>query len=589
MNRAKKILSYLKPYRRKIALLVFMMLFSTALGLAYPLFIKVLIDRVYVVGSDPRLLILVVALMFLVALLRNALSAFGSYLNTWLTVRVLFDMRFALFRKLQNIPLLHFRKTKVGDLIARLNGDIAEVQSVAMGTLLGAVGSFLTLVGSVAILMWLNLKLFLISGVLIPASFLIIRHFRDRIRNLAREIREKNADLGHFLMESLEASKFIRSHSLEKYEARKFVRKNKSFILSMLNFQVASALADGLNGIFLAVSSLIVLGYGGYMVIGGLMTVGSLVAFEVYQVRLFGPIQNLLGIYFQLQRARASVDRVFEYLEFPIETAASNGKVRLDNFEGRIEFDDVTFGYSENERVLSGLSCTIPAGKRYAIVGPSGSGKTTIVDLVLGFFKPESGKIIVDGMDLSEVSPRSLMRQTAVLTQEPILFHATIAENIAYGRGRTSKDEIVDAARKAGIHDLVQSLPTGYETVIGDRGVRLSNGERQRIAIARAFLKQPNLLILDEATSALDWITDRGVQETLSELMVGRTTIIITHRLTMVDDVDRILVLNDGKIREEGTHDQLIEKRGLYHHYFVERTPGERTHSVADETGAGLN
>lgn len=577
MTRTEKIISFLKPYRKRIALLFGMMLFSTGLALAYPLFMKVLIDRVYVVGQNPRILILVVALMFVVAIIRTTLSAFGSYLNTWVTVRILFDMRFALFQKLQRLPLLVFRKTKVGDLMARLNSDIAEVQSVAMGTLFGAVGSVLALVGSVVILMWLNLKLFLISGVLIPVAFLILRHYRDRIRGLAKEIREKNADLAHFLMESLESAKFVRAHDLEKYEARKFIRKNKSFILSMLNFQVVSAFADGLSGIFLAVSSLIVLGYGGYLVIGGVMSLGSLIAFEVYQVRLFGPIQNLLGIYFQLQRVRASVDRVFEYLEYPVESAREKGKVRLSTISGGIELNNVTFAYPDGDEVLSGLNIVVPAGKRYAIVGPSGSGKTTIVDLILGFFEPGLGSVRVDGTDLGSIETRSLTRLTAVLTQEPVLFHATIAENISYGRRKTSREEIISAAAKAGIHELVESLPSRYETVIGDKGVRLSNGERQRIAIARAFLKEPDLLILDEATSSLDWMTDRGVQESLRDLMVGRTTIIITHRLSMIDEVDRILVLEGGRIVEEGTHHKLLESEGIYYRYFNEGLPGGQT------------
>ncbi|MFQ6104197.1 MAG: ABC transporter ATP-binding protein [Candidatus Glassbacteria bacterium] len=586
MKRVSRIVSFLKPYRRRIILLIVMMLVSTALGLAYPLFIKVLIDRVYVSGQSPGILILVVAIMFLVAIFRTSLSAFGSYLNTWITVRILFDMRFSLFQKLQRLPLLIYRKTRIGDLMARLNGDIAEVQSVAMGTLLGAVGSFLTLVGSVAILVWLNPKLFLISGILIPVSFLILRHYRERIRDLAREIREKNAELGHFLVESLDAAKFIRSHDLEKYEGRKFIRKNKSFILSILNFQVASSLADGLNGVFLALSSLIVLGYGGYLVMAGMMTLGSLIAFEVYQVRLFGPIQSLLGIYFQLQRARASVDRVFEYLDHPEASRFGNGKIALGQVRGKIELVDVTFGYRNGEDILRDLSFLIPEGKRYAIVGPSGSGKTTIIDLILGFYKPASGRILVDDTDIAEISARSLIRQVSVLTQEPVLFHATVAENIAYGRRKASREEIQEAAEKAGIDELIKSFPSGYDTVIGDRGMKLSSGERQRVAIARAFLREPNLLILDEATSSLDWMTDRDVQDALRGLMLGRTTIIITHRLSMVDDVDRILTLKEGRIVEEGTHTELMDRRGVYYSYFTGGFPGGVASSATGRTDA---
>jgi ATP-binding cassette subfamily B protein len=285
---------------------------------------------------------------------------------------------------------------------------------------------------------------------------------------------------------------------------------------------------------------------------------------------------------------RASVDRVFEYLEYPTTSTGYNGKAILDHFRGRIELVNVSFGYSEEEQVLSDLSLLIPAGKRYAIVGPSGSGKTTIVDLILGFFKPDSGSILVDDTELGQISSRSLTKQTAVLTQEPILFHATIAENIAYGRRATSREEIVEAARKAGIDELVKSLPSGYETIVGDKGVRLSGGERQRIAIARAFLKEPNLLILDEATSSLDWLADRSVQEALIELMADRTTIIITHRLSMVDDVDRILVLGNGRIVEEGAHSELMDRRGFYYRYFTEGLPEGTVTSASGGTDPEL-
>jgi ABC-type bacteriocin/lantibiotic exporter with double-glycine peptidase domain len=562
-DRFTKIIAFVRPYWRKILLVFVLTMTSTLFALAYPLFMKYLIDRVFV-GGNTTMLGIVVTAMFLVAVLRYVASAVGGYVNTWVTSRVLLDMRLSLFRHLHQVPLNFFARARVGDMVARINGDIAEVQSIATGSLLTLASSLLTLVGTVGILIWLNWRLFLLSSVLIPISFYVLRHFKPRVRALARKIRDINSDIASFVVETFTGVKFIRSHALEAYVARKFLRKNREQIRQILQFQVVNAVAEGANGLLFAASSLAVLGFGGYLVMNGVMTVGGLIAFEVYQMRIFAPVQNLLSVYLRLQRGRASIDRIFEYLDVGVRVRRVKKARRLGDISGRIEFDRVHFSYLPGREVLHGVDFMLEDGKRYALVGRSGAGKTTVADLMLRLYSPTSGRVLVDGIDLEEVNLRSYIRQVAVVAQDTFILHADVIENISYGLRGVSREDIIRAARTAFVDEFVHGLPDGYETLLGERGFRLSGGQRQRIAIARSVLRSPRILILDEATSSLDWMADQWVQMALKKLMEGRMTLIITHRLNMVRDVQKIFVIEAGKIVEEGTHDGLMSRKGLY-------------------------
>jgi ATP-binding cassette subfamily B protein len=530
---------------------------STAVGLVQPYITRLLIDDA-LLPRDMHALVKVAALMVLVTIIGFVLNIISSYRYVRLSTECLFDMRLAVYRHLQNLSPRFFGNRKMGDIVSRINNDISEVQRICSDSLLSVLSNVLFLAGSIVFMVWLNWRLFLTSVALLPLGVFAVRHYQSRLTVQTRTLRERSSDLGSFLIETLLGMRLVVASGNEERERTKFRLLNSAFVQSLLSIQVLSFMASALPATVLALSTAIVFLYGGSLVIHGLLTTGQLVAFMAYHLRLLSPVQSLLGIYTNLLTGGVALGRVFELLDVPVEVQESRNPQSLAAVRGDVTFDRVKFRYSEGTPVLEEVSLHVPAGSLCAIVGPSGAGKSTIGELLLRFYDPDSGVISIDGCDLRSVKLQDLRRHVALVEQSPHLFRATVQENIAYGKPGAPLGEIRACARAAAIDDFIQSLPAGYDTIIGERGCTISAGERQRIALARALLRNPSILIMDEPTSALDPTSEAAIVRTLSETLRGRTVILMTHRLSLVEIVDLVAVLDGGSIIESGNPRKLL-------------------------------
>lgn len=538
----RRALIFVAPYRGRLALVLFISLFSTLLGLVQPYIAKLLIDEA-LLSRSVRALWFVAGGMVVAAALGFAMSILASYRYTAVSAEVLFDMRLAVYRHLQRLSPRFYARTKLGEIVSRINNDVAEVQRVAADTVLALISNLLFLIGSAAIMIWLNGRLFLLSIALVPPAILALRRYQRRLMGQVREVRERSAEIGSFLIETLMGARLVATASAEEREVGRFRGHNRGFIDALLRMQLTSYLAGAMPGTILALSTAAVFVYGGLQVIDRRMTIGGLVAFMAYHMRLLGPVQSLFGMYASLATARVSLRRVFELLDTPVEVEDAPDAEPLAQVAGEIVFDRVTFRHDRENLVLDEVSFRIPAGATCAIVGPSGAGKSSIADLMLRFYDPESGAVRLDGRDLRRVRLADLRRAVALVDQTPFLMNATVAENLAYAVPGAIREQIIAAARAAAIHDFIERLPAGYDTRLGERGLALSAGERQRLAIARALLLRPAVLVLDEPTAALDPANERMLAATLREALPDSTLILITHREALVAIAEQVIEL----------------------------------------------
>ena len=577
----RRILTYILPYWRRLTLVLALSLVSTLLGLAQPYITKLLIDEA-LLRKNMQALATVAGLMVLVTVLGFAMNIASSYRYVAVSAAVLFDMRLAVYRHLQRLSPRFYTRTKLGEIVSRLNNDISEVQRVAADTLLAAISNVIFLVGSIAIMVLLNWKLFLLSIVLIPVSIITLKHYRARLSNNVQQMRERSADIGSFLIETLMGMRLVVSSNTQEAEVGRFRKKNQSFVDALLSMQLVSFFAGALPGTVLTLSTALVFLYGGKLVIDGAMTIGALVAFMAYHMRLLAPVQNLMGLYTSVTTARVSLNRVFEILDTPIDVNEATAAVAIENVKGDIEFENVSLKYDRETVVLDAVSFKLPAGSLCAIAGPSGVGKSTVADLLLRFYDPQAGSVRLDGVDLRELRLADLRREVVMVEQTAFLFNATVAENIRYGRPDATREEIIRAAQAASIDGFIQSLPEGYETQVGERGEALSTGERQRIALARALLRDPAVLVLDEPTASVDPITEQTIAAALRSATKGRTTVVISHRLSLIELADWVVVIDNGKVVETGTPAELLVRgtalAGLFS--FDRRKEGDPSESV---------
>ncbi len=556
-NDYRRIFAFIVPYWRRLTLVFALSMVSTLLGLAQPYITKLLIDEA-LLQRNMRALITVAVLMVVVTVAGFALNIVSSYRYVAVSAAVLFDMRLSVYQHLQKLSPRFYTRTKLGEIVSRLNNDISEVQRVAADTLLAAISNLIFLIGSVVIMVLLNWRLFFVSILLIPVSVIALKHYRRKLTDRVRGMRERSADIGSFLIESLMGMRLIVASNTQEREVTKFREKNRGFVDALLSMQLVSFFAGAFPGTVLTLSTALVFLYGGKLVIEGAMTIGALVAFMAYHMRLLAPVQNLMGLYTSVATARVSLDRVFEILDAPVEVNEPPDAEALLDVRGDIEFENVTLKYDRETVVLDAVSFKIPAGSLCAIAGPSGVGKSTVADLLLRFYDPQSGTITIDGRDLRDIRLADLRREVVLVEQTAFLFNSTIAENIRYGSPGADIDAITQAARSASIDEFIRSLPEGYDTQVGERGQALSAGERQRIALARALLRDPAVLVLDEPTASVDPTTEQTIAAALRSVMKGRTTIVISHRLSLIERADWVVVIDNGRVVECGRPDELL-------------------------------
>jgi ATP-binding cassette, subfamily B, bacterial len=532
---------------------------STMLALYVPYLSRLLIDRA-LLGGNGRLLVQIIGQFAVLTLGSFALNVVSGLIYTRVSAEILFAMRLSLFERLQRLSPRFYASMPVGQIAARINGDIGEIQRVAAEIALAWVGNVIFLVGSIVILFRLDRVLFVVSFAILPAALWALVRYRARLEAAVSAVRDRSADVGSFLIESLLGMKVIVGFNAQQREAERFSSRNDAFIRALMSMRKLTYLSGGVPGLLLSVGSGAVFLVGGLRVIDQKISMGVLVAFIAYQMRLVWPIQALMGLYASLASARVSFRRVSEILDAPLDVEEAATAVAMPRALGAVALENVTFAFDRGTAVLERVSLSVNPGERVAIVGRSGEGKSTIADLLVRQLDPHEGRVVLDGADVRTLRLADVRRHVLVVDQEPFIFNASIAENIRYARPTASEADVQTAADSAGLAPLIARLPNGLATSAGERGRALSAGERQRVAIARAFLADPAVLVLDEATGALDPATEATVATGYENVMRGRTTIIITHRLELARRADRVVVLDGGHIVEEGTALELMRR-----------------------------
>jgi subfamily B ATP-binding cassette protein MsbA len=565
MEHYRRLLRFVRPYWWIIAIAVILSLFVSLFSAAQAWLFKPVLDDIFI-KKDVEMLKIIPPIVIALLFFKGIFGYLYSYLMRYVGARVVTDLRRSLYSHLVLLPLGFFTKNPTGSLISRMTNDIGTVQSVLANSVKDLFVEGFTMIALIGVAFYRKWDLAIIAILVLPFTALIVIKLGVRLRKISRTVQDKMADLTSALSETFTGIKMVKAFGMEEFEAKRFDEKNKRYLnIFMKITRISEIPSPVMEFIGVGLGVAFVVWYGGGQVIKGTTSAGTFFSFMAAVIMLYTPIRRLGQVNINLQQAIGASERVFQILDTKSEVYKGDGIKELPPIKEGIEFRDVSFHYEDRKRnALSGINLSIRAGEIIALIGVSGVGKTTLVNLIPRFYDPTEGQILIDGIDISEVTLESLREKTGIVSQETILFNDTVRDNIAYGRIGAEDDLIIEAAKAAYAHDFIMEMPHGYDTIIGEKGVRLSGGQKQRIAIARALLKNPPILILDEATSSLDTASELMVQEALKNLMKDRTTFVIAHRLSTILMADRIVVIDRGKIVEMGSHEELLRKDGIY-------------------------
>ncbi|GBX89106.1 SAV1866 family putative multidrug efflux ABC transporter [Staphylococcus aureus] len=571
----KRYLQFVKPYKYRIFATIIVGIIKFGIPMLIPLLIKYAIDGVinnHALTTDEKVHHLTIAIgiaLFIFVIVRPPIEFIRQYLAQWTSNKILYDIRKKLYNHLQALSARFYANNQVGQVISRVINDVEQTKDFILTGLMNIWLDCITIIIALSIMFFLDVKLTLAALFIFPFYILTVYVFFGRLRKLTRERSQALAEVQGFLHERVQGISVVKSFAIEDNEAKNFDKKNTNFLTRALKHTRWNAYSFAAINTVTDIGPIIVIGVGAYLAISGSITVGTLAAFVGYLELLFGPLRRLVASFTTLTQSFASMDRVFQLIDEDYDIKNGVGAQPIEIKQGRIDIDHVSFQYNDNEApILKDINLSIEKGETVAFVGMSGGGKSTLINLIPRFYDVTSGQILIDGHNIKDFLTGSLRNQIGLVQQDNILFSDTVKENILLGRPTATDEEVVEAAKMANAHDFIMNLPQGYDTEVGERGVKLSGGQKQRLSIARIFLNNPPILILDEATSALDLESESIIQEALDVLSKDRTTLIVVHRLSTITHADKIVVIENGHIVETGTHRELIAKQGAYEHLY---------------------